>query len=58
MKVNTTHTTTITVEDGDLVRDLAQALNDMPNGAAIRCSAGIVGWPGSHITIDHESLKG
>ncbi|QAX95597.1 hypothetical protein I5H03_gp049 [Mycobacterium phage Nibb] len=58
MKVTTTHTTTISVEPGDKVRDLAQVLNDMPNGAEIRCSSGIVGWPGSHITIDHASLKG
>ncbi|AYR01660.1 hypothetical protein SEA_SCARLETT_60 [Mycobacterium phage Scarlett] len=58
MKVTETHTTTITVEPGDKVRDLAQVLNDMPNGATISVYGGVTGWTGPYITVDHESLKG
>ncbi|QXO13984.1 hypothetical protein SEA_ILLUMINE_59 [Mycobacterium phage Illumine] len=35
MKIAETHHTTITVEPGDKVRDLCEALDKLPNGAEI-----------------------
>ncbi|ASR85943.1 hypothetical protein SEA_NIKLAS_59 [Mycobacterium Phage Niklas] len=68
MKINETHTTTITVEPGDKVRDLAAALDKLPNGADISVYAPFT--PGAIeffnpdpvspyvglITVDHRSI--
>ncbi|QJD50359.1 hypothetical protein I5H01_gp048 [Mycobacterium phage MarkPhew] len=59
MKVTETHQTAIEIEKGDKVRDLAQVLNDMPNGAEISVYGGLsygFGSP-SMILVDHASLN-